>query len=146
MTLTNVEAFRINHPDLAFEMLNAMVEAELTNATFLEAYMRVTGKDVEIVFQLTHGYELVVRPMVKSYGGYPIWGRPVSFINGETKERHEGFRFHVHCTLRVQQTKNPEFEFELQSHNLGRLVDKALEHIKQLHKKRLAAIPVLRMN
>lgn len=146
MVLTNVEAFRINHPDLAFEMQNAMVEAELTNATFLESYMRVTGKDVEIVFQLTHGYELIVRPMVKSYGGYPMWGRAVRFINDETKERHEGFRFHVHCTLLAQETKNPEFEFELQSHNLGRLVDKALEQIKQLHKKRLAAIPVLRMN
>ena len=146
MAMTSEETFRINHPDLAFEMQNAMVEMELTNRLFLESYMRVTGKDVEVVFQLTPDHELVVRPMVTSYGGYPIWGRPVRIINEETKERLEGFRYHVHCTLRKSETKNPEFEFELQSHNLGRIVDKAIEHIKQVHKKRLAAIPVLRMN
>jgi hypothetical protein len=146
MTMSSTETFRTQHPDLAFEMQNTQVEMELTNRLFLESYMLVSGKDVEIVFKLTNGYELVVRPMVRSYGGYPIWGRSVFFINEETKERVDGFRYHVHCTLRPEATKDPEFEFELQSHNLGRIVDKAIENIKQVHKKRFAAIPVLRMN
>lgn len=143
---TNAREMRIEHPGLAFELETAELEYEFTNQLFFEGRLKTSEKNAQFVIRLTAGYELVISPMVRSYGGYPVWGRKFKFFNEAENQEITQTMYHFHFSLRDGELETPEFEFEIESRSLGRAIEKGLNHIKTAHRKRFAAVPVVTIN
>jgi len=143
---TNSFAMRIEHPELAFELETAELEYQFTNQLHLEGYLKTWDKNAQFVIQLNAGYELVISPMVRSYGGYPIWGRAVRYFSEQQNKEITQTMYHLHCALRSSVKEEPEFQFEIESRSLGRAIEKSLNHIKNAHHKRFVAMPVVTIN
>jgi hypothetical protein len=143
---TNSMAMRIEHPELAFELETSELEYQFTNLLFLEGYLKTWEKNAHFVIQLNAGYELVISPMVRSYGGYPVWGRAFKFFSEQENKEITQTMYHFHCALRSAVLEEAEFQFEIESRSLGRAIEKALNHIKNAHHKRFVALPVVTIN
>lgn len=143
---TNAREMRIEHPALAFELETAELEYQFTNTLYLEGYLKLWDKNAAFVISLTSGYELVISPMVRSYGGYPVWGRTFKFFSEAENKEITQTMYHFHFSLRDAEAEEPEFEFEIESRSLGRAIEKGLNHIKTAHRKRFAAVPVVTIN
>ena len=129
---------RIEHPDVAFELETAALEHELFNELFYNGCVRTWDKGASITIELSGEHKLIVTPMVRSYGGYPVWGRMITIFDPSTEESTNRQRLHVHIMLRKGESTENVTEFELQASSLERVVLKALAHIQQICSKRLA--------
>ncbi len=143
---TNAREMRIEHPGLAFELETAELEYELTNQLYLQGLLKISDKNAQFIIKLTSDYELTISPMVRSYGGYPVWGRTFKFFNEAENKEVTQTMYHFHFSLSAGEQGIPEFEFEIESRGLGRAIEKGLNHIKTAHRKRFAAVPVVTMN
>lgn len=129
---------RIEHPDVAFELETAALEHELFNELFYNGCIRTWDKGASITIELSGDHKLIVTPMVRSYGGYPVWGRIYNLTDPTTGESISHQRLHVHVILRKGESTENLTEFELEASSLERVVLKSLAHIKKICNKRLA--------
>lgn len=124
---------RIEHPDVAFELETAALEHELFNELFYNGCIRTWDKGASITIELSGDHKLIVTPMVRSYGGYPVWGQMLR--TAETEITH---RLQVHVALRKGDRSENLTEFEVKASSLERVVLKALSNIQQICNKRLS--------
>ena len=122
---------------MAFELETAALEHELLNELFYCGYVRRWEKGASITIELSGNHTLVVSPMVRSHGGYPVWGRMITIFNPATGEFTSRQRFQAHITLRKGESLENLVEFELQANSLERVVSKALSQIQKICNKRL---------
>jgi len=133
---------RASFPDVAFALETTALMFEVENRLYLESYLRTWDKGAEFVFQLSGSNELVVEPMVKSYGGYPVWGRYIAAQSPTTGRIQLRYVLHVHCTLRGKHRSEPIFQVEIEASSLERVLTKSLDQIKKHCNKRLVVLPV----
>jgi hypothetical protein len=134
------QELRMQHPEVAFALETLELEHVFEHELFFEGQLRTWDKGAEFIIELSCDYQLLIQPMVRSYGGYPVWGRTVAFTNADTKEVIYRQVLHVHVALRKKTTQVVEAEFELEASSLERVVEKSLSHLKVLSKKRLVAL------
>ena len=117
---------------MAFELETAALEHELVNELFYDGRIRTWRKSASITIELSGDYKLVISPMVRSYGGYPIWGQMLRTAETEITQRLQ-----VHVALRKGEQSENLTEFEVKANSLERVVLKALVQIQQICNKRL---------
>jgi hypothetical protein len=118
---------------VAFELETAALEHELVNELFYDGCIRTWDKSASITIELSGDHKLVISPMVRSYGGYPIWGQMLRTAETEITQRLQ-----VHVALRKGEQSENLTEFEVKANSLERVVLKALVQIQQICNKRLA--------
>jgi hypothetical protein len=141
-TSISAEQMRAAFPDLDLALETMNLEHELNEVLCFEGYVRRFEKSTEIVVTLSHGYELSIKPLITSHGGYSAWTRTQTTINAETRETMSRKIYATHCTIRGaahQELKTAEFEIEAST--LERVVLKALYSMQKTGKKRLVPIP-----
>lgn len=122
---------------MAFELETSALEHELFNELFYIGCVLTWDKGASITVELSGGHKLVVSPMVRSHGGYPVWGRMITIFNPVTGESTTRQRLQAHIILRKGESIESLVEFELQANSLERVVSKALAQIQKICKKRL---------
>jgi hypothetical protein len=144
LTLSNYPAteLRCTFPDIAFALETTALQFEIENELYLESCIRTWEKGAELTFQLSGSYELVIQPMVKSYGGYPVWGTPLTFKDPDTGRTSERYILHVLCSLRKGPMASPEFQVEIKASSLERVIGKTLAQIQRHCNKRLVPLPI----
>ena len=138
MSSTSPHDLRIEHPDVAFELETAALEYELFNELFYSGCIRTWDKGASITIELSGDHKLIVTPMVRSYGGYPVWGKTFIVQDPRTGETETRQRYQVHVSLRKGDGAENLTEFEVEASTLERIVLKALAHIQKICNKRLA--------
>ena len=143
----SADQMRIAFPDLEFELETLNIEHELNHVACLDGYVRRWDKTAEVVVMLSHGYELSIKPLVTSHGGYSVWTRTQMGANPETGETMRRQIYATHCSIR-QARSNGQLvaEFEIEASTLERIVLKALYSMQKKGKKRLVAIPIETIN
>ena len=143
----SADQMRIAFPDLDFELETLNIEHDLNNVACLEGYVRRWEKTAEVVVTLSHGYELSIKPLVTSHGGYSVWTRTQVGANPEIGETMRRQIYATHCTIRRAALSGQlAYEFEIEASTLERVVLKALYSMQQKGKKRLVAIPIETIN
>jgi hypothetical protein len=137
MSIARPQDLRIEHPDVAFELETAALEFEMLNELFYQGCIRTWEKGASITIELSGNHSLIVTPMVRSYGGYPVWGRVIDAFNPQTGQTVKRQVLHVHVMLREGSSTDNLVEFELQASSLERIAVKALAQIQQICSKRL---------
>lgn len=122
---------------MAFELETSALEHELLNELFYIGCVLTWDKGASITIELSGEHKLVVSPMVRSHGGYPVWGRMITIFNPATGEFTSRQRLQTHIALLKGESIESLVEFELQANSLERVVSKALAQIQKISKKRL---------
>ena len=141
------EQLRSSYPDVELALQTLNLEHELNNVLFFQGSARCNEKSAEVLVTLSSGYELVVKPLVTSHGGYAVWTRTQAAVNPETREPMRRQIFATHCTIRKEgQAELAATEFEIEASTLERVVLKALYSMQRVGKKRLVPLPIETIN
>ena len=146
-TSISAEQMRSAFPDLDLALETMNLEHELNEVICFEGYVRRFEKSAEIIVTLSHGYELSIKPLITSHGGYSAWTRTQTRINPETCEAISRQIYATHCTIRhAERQELKTAQFEIEASTLERVVLKALYSMQKAGKKRLVPIPLETIN
>jgi len=148
MTISiTAEQLRSSFPDVELELQTLNLEHELFSVLFFQGSVCRLEKSAELLVALSSGYELVIKPLVSSHGGYAVWTRTQAAVNPETREPMRRQILSTHCTIRKEgQTELASAEFEIEASTLERVVLKALYSMQKVGKKRLVPLPIETIN
>ena len=136
-------------PDLYFDLQCVQLRAELQDEHHLQATVTQQDDNAEAVVSLNDGFALILTPAIPGFGGFKNWMlfRTIREPRSSRVLKLSQYR----CGVELVQDYGRENQeslltFGIDSGDVGELINRALEKVKDRCGLRLVALPVIQID